>query len=425
MNAIKSYFRLSVIFKVTQISIIFGFLSSISIAAHALDAVAYYSDKNSNRIFIIDPRNMSLVDEITTAGDDPYPIDKVSGNKVYVTTRESESLDIVNYDGINFSNTGVIPLTHKPRSVTYNPSANLAAVSGTKKAVMSIIDVSTDTVIGTVGNTTVQAPSDFGGSLATGHPFWVDSDQFLLIDRARREVHLYKIKNTGWSGWKIRKQHTISTPTSIHHFSGVPNATSYFQKRIFYGMAEGAPNEGKQPSVERIFITGNRIYKIGSAILEGAPASDMGSHHLGMHPNKVHIYAGSKEGIVHVINRYTMNTLTKIPAGANSGHTTFNAASGIATQTNHRDDFMTLIDMNSHALINTVTIASSPTPSGNLAQSHTTSFDPQNAGVYYTAAADDGNYVEVDAVSGAVTRTLPLGLDTSYTIQGTYNWNLQ
>ncbi len=425
MNEFQNYFNVNKTQKTIQITIFAISLSSISMTINALDAVAYYSDKNSSRVFIIDPRNMLLIDEISTTGREPYPIDKVGSNKVYVSTRESDSLDIIDYDGTNFYNTGIINLTHKPRSVTYNSSANLAAVSGTKKAVMSIIDVSTDTVIGTVGNTTAQTPSDFGGSLATGHPFWVDNDQFLLIDRARREIHLYKVKNTEWEGWKIWKQHTVSTPTSIHHFSKIPDASNYFQKRIFYGMAEGAPVDGKNPSIERIFVTGNRIYRIGSAILKGAPASDMGSHHLGMHPNKTHIYAGSKEGTVHVIDRYTMTTVTTVSAGESSGHTTFNSASGIATQTNHRDDFMTLIDMNSHVFINTVTIASNLTPSGNLAQSHTTSFDPENSGVYYTAAANDGSYLEIDAVSGTVTRTLPLDSNNSYTIQGAYNWNFQ
>lgn len=114
-----------------------------------------------------------------------------------------------------------------------------------------------------------------------------------------------------------------------------------------------------------------------------------------------------------------------MPVGAAAGHTTFNAASGIATQTNHRDTFMSLIDMATHTLINTVDVASAPTPTGNLGQSHTTSFDPANAGIYYTSAAAEGNFVEVDAVSGTVTRTLPLDIPNGYTIQGTYNWNLQ
>ena len=149
-----------------------------------------------------------------------------------------------------------------------------------------------------------------------------------------------------------------------------------------------------------------------------------GSHHLGMHPDKRHVYAGSNEGNVFVIDRFSMKTINIVEAGALAGHTTFNESSGIAVQTNHRDSFMTLIDMKTHTFIKNVSVARSFSPIGSLAQSHTTSFDPKKSGVFYTAASDDGNYVEVDAESGVVTRTLPLDAD-GYIIQGTYNWNLQ
>lgn len=416
--------KVSKILKFTGTALVTSALLSVSMAAQALDAVAYYSDKNSNRVFIIDPRNMSLVDTIPTIGSDPYPIDKVGGNKVYVTTRETESLDIIDYDGTNFSNSGVISLTHKPRSVTYNANKQLALVSGTKKAVMSVIDTTTDTVVGTVGNTTVQAPTDFGGSLATGHPFWVNDKQFLLTDRARRKVHLYKVVQ--WGGtYYIWKQHTINTRTSVHSWEKVPNASGFWQKRFFYGVEEGSPNSGKEPAVLEIFVYGNHIFKTRRAKLTGFDPSTMGSHHLAMHPNKQHIYIGSAEGHTFVINRYAMGIQSVVDSGKNAGHTTFNSATNVAVTTNHKDTFMTLIDMTTHTKIGDVANIATANPANGLSQSHTTSFDPNNNGFYYTSAASDGNYVEVDALSGNVTRTLPLDLGNGYTIQGTYNWNLQ
>lgn len=406
-------------------ALVAGILSAGGLPAHTLAAVAYYSDNNSDRVFVIDPRNMALVDEIPTTGSQPYPIDGVSGNKVYVSTRNSASLDIIDYDGSHFFNAGTIPLTHKPRSVTYNPAAKLAAVSGTKNALTTIIDTTTDTVIGVVGDPAEATPTDFGGTLATGHAFWVSDSQFLTLDRARRQVHMYKVWKSLGGQWHIWRQDTIATPTAVHHFDKVPNASNWFDQRTFYGMAEGAPNDGKHPSVLRVFVLGNRLLVTGNGDLVGPDVTKQGSHHLGMHPNGVHIYAGSNEGNMYVLNRYTLGTLSVVPTGAASGHTTFNAASGVATQTNHRDTFMSLIDMTTHTLISTVDVASATTPTGNLGQSHTTSFDPANAGVYYTSAAAEGNYVEVDAVSGTVTRTLPLDIPNGYTIQGFYNWNLQ
>lgn len=400
-------------------------LSATSLAAHALDAVGYYSDNDSDRVFIVDPRSMSLVATIPTTGNQPYPIDKVVGDKVYVSTRNSPSLDIIDYDSSNFFNAGTIALQHRPRSVTYNANTKLALVSGVKKALMSVIDTTTDQVVGVVGDATELSPSDFGGSLATGHPFWVNDHQFLLTDRARRKVHLYKIVKLWDSSYWIHKQDTIATPTSVHHFEEIPGASTWWDKRTFYGMAEGAPADNLPPAVIEVFVLGNNLLLTRQADLAGPDVTIMGSHHLGMHPNGVHIYTGSAEGNTFVINRYSMSIINVVPSGANAGHTTFNAASNIAVTTNHRDTFMTLIDMSNHTKLGDVPgVSGSLPPAGRFSQSHTTSFDPQNPGVFYTAAAAEGNYVEVDAVSGIVTRTLPLDFGNGYTIQGTYNWNL-
>lgn len=84
---------------------------------------------------------------------------------------------------------------------------------------------------------------------------------------------------------------------------------------------------------------------------------------------------------------------------------------------------MTLIDTNNHTKLGDImNVASAPT-GGSKSQSHTSSVDPQNAGMFYTAASQDGNLVEIDAISGVVTRTLSLDTD-GYIIQGTYDWCL-
>jgi hypothetical protein len=46
-----------------------------------------------------------------------------------------------------------------------------------------------------------------------------------------------------------------------------------------------------------------------------------------------------------------------------------------------------------------------------------------NTGMFYTMAPQDGNLIEIDAISGIITRTLSLDTD-GYIIQGTYDWNL-
>jgi hypothetical protein len=411
-------------------AVIAGILSTASLSAQALDAVAYYSDRNSNQVFIVDPRNMLLVDVIDTIGDQPYPIDKVGNDKVYVSTRNSNSLDIIDYDGMttSFSNTGIVPLQHKARSVDYNSNTNLALVSGVRKALMSVIDVSTDTVVGVVGE-----PDEVGSGTITGHPFWVDDDQFLLLDLARNLVHLYKIEQKrhrhghrgprNHGGLMIVKQDTLRTPSPVHHFSMVPGAEGR-DTRTFYGMAEGISEDGIRPAVLEIFVSGQSIRLINKAELEGQDASIMGSHHLGMHPDGMHIYAGSKEGHTFVIDRHTMSIVKVIDSGSGSGHTTFDATANVAIETNHTDTSMTLMDSYNHVKLGDISNVAGSLPTDGLkSQSHTSSFDPQNPGFFYTATPIDGNLIEIHAVSGIITNTLPLDSD-GYIIQGTYDWNL-
>jgi hypothetical protein len=439
--------RKNIFYKAIQSSVITGALLTGSMAAQALDAVGYYSDNNSNRVFIVDPRNMSVVDVIpthgdqpypidkvgndkvyvstrnSTHGDQPYPIDKVGNDKVYVSTRNSTSLDIIDYDGMSFFNAGIVPLKHKARSVSYNSNTNMALVSGVRKALVSLIDVSRDRVVGVVGD-----PDEVGSGTITGHSFWVDDDQFLLLDRARQLVHLYQVKQSGkgrkGGGLKIVHQDTIRTPGPVHHFSKIPGATSGRDSRTFYGSAEGVGADGINPSVIEIRVPAfkSRINLTGRAELTG-DASVMGAHHFGMHPDGVHIYMGSKEGNTFIINRNSMSIVGIVESGAGSGHTTFDASANVAIETNHTDTFMTLIDTNNHIKLGDIAGVASTPVDGGKSQAHTSSFDPMNTGMFYTMAPQDGNLIEIDAISGIITRTLSIDTD-GYLIQGTYDWNL-
>ena len=420
---LKTTIQKNVIYKAIQSVVVSSVLLTGSMAVHAIDAVGYYSDNNSNQVFIVDPRNMLVVDVIPTHGDQPYPIDKVGNDRVYVSTRNSTSLDIIDYDGTGFTNSGIIPLKHKPRSVSYNSNTNMALVSGVRKAMMSLINVSDNSVVGVVGS-----PKEVGSGTITGHPFWVDDDEFLLTDRARQLVHLYKIKmhKGGKKGGhvKVVLQDTISTPGPVHHFSKIPGATSGRDTRTFYGAADGLGADGINPSVIEIRIPAfkSQIKLTGRAELTG-DASVMGAHHFGMHPDGRHIYIGSKEGNTFIIDRKNMSIVNIVKSGLGSGHTTFDAVNNIAIETNHTDTFMTLIDTNNHTKLGDIGgVASAPTD-GYKSQSHTSSFDPTMSGMFYTAASQDGNLIEIDALSGNVTRTLSLDTD-GYIIQGTYNWFL-
>ncbi|MDA3831965.1 MAG: hypothetical protein PF495_01075 [Spirochaetales bacterium] len=58
----------------------------------------------------------------------------------------------------------------------------------------SILRTDHDQVIKVVGENIVTTPCDFGGSLSTGHPLWVNDTQFFMLDRAARAIQLWEGK---------------------------------------------------------------------------------------------------------------------------------------------------------------------------------------------------------------------------------------
>ncbi|MEN8168017.1 MAG: hypothetical protein ABFR65_11140, partial [Pseudomonadota bacterium] len=107
-----------------------------------VDNLAYYGDWDSNRIYIIDVDNMSLLISVEGTGDGPYGIDQQGADKAYALTRKTESLTVV--DNNTLENAGQIPLAHKPRSTHYSAETGLTLVSGGDKAMSSIIKVDVD-----------------------------------------------------------------------------------------------------------------------------------------------------------------------------------------------------------------------------------------------------------------------------------------
>lgn len=400
--------------------LLISILSTLNIQsaiAHS-HSTGFYADKENNQVVTFQPQTMKLKEVLNTIGDSPYPIDKAGLEQVYVTTRNTQSLDILASKSLEIG--GVIPLTHFPRSVTYNKNKRLAAVSGTKKAVTSIIDTTTNEVIATVGNERVSVPSDFGGSLATGHPFWLTDSQFLILDRARRTLELYEVK-TEQGEYSISHKYTLPTPTSVHHILAAPNSTGA-QKNVFYAVLEGAPKQGIAPGIMAFELSDRKIYQRQIKLMPTTKVDvkDMGAHHASFHPDGVHIYLGSNEGKTYVINKVSMEIVSVIDTGTGNGHTTMIPGRMLAVSTNHSDTFMTVIDLNSHTKLANIEVSPPASSNSRKTQSHTSSFDPKNDRYFYTAASDDGRIIEIDLETLSISREIDM--PGSYPIQGTYIW---
>lgn len=386
----------------------------VSDNVYGVKNLAYYGDWDSNRIYIIDVDNMELVATVEDTGDGPYGIDQQSVEKAYALTRKTDSLTVV--DNITFENKGLIPLSHKPRSTNYNVDTGLTLASGADKAMTSIIRVERDRVIKEVGVNRETSPHDFGGSLSTGHPLWVNDHHFFMLDRAAREIQLWSRNGNLLS--------VLPAPTSTHHLFQPPeNVRTADEESVYYAVVEGNQELRQSPAILRFEISNNQLMQTGYVELasydpEILDAGEMGSHHADFHPDGVHIYIGSAEGHVFVVNKDSLEIVTMIDAGAGAGHTTFAPMRDLAFVTNHNSTYMTVIDTANHRFLKNITVASSASPNYK-SQAHTSgvSLDMK---YFYSAASHDGVVFEIDMDALEVSRSLYLGGNL---LMGSFIWD--
>lgn len=381
---------------------------------YGTENLAYYGDWDSNRIFIFDADNMSLLHIVENTGDGPYGIDQQSSDKAYALTRKTESLTVVN--NYTFENEGLIPLEHKPRSTNYNSDTDLTLVSGGDKAMTSIIRVNKDKVLKVIGENLETHPHDYGGSLSTGHPLWIDEKQFFMLDRAARNIQLWD--RTG------KLLSTLDTATSIHHIFQQPaSSMKKGDKHVYYAVEEGNRDERISPAILRFKLRGGVLVEVGRIELNSIDpplydASVMGAHHASFRPDGKYIYVGSAEGNLFVINRENMEVETVIPVGKGAGHATMLSMRNQAIITNHNDTFVSVIDTVNHELVRNVEVASSAS-SDYKSQAHTSgvSLDMQ---YFYSSASHDGVFYRINLDTWTVDKTLPTGANL---LMGSFTWD--
>jgi WD40 repeat protein len=122
--------------------------------------------------------------------------------------------------------------------------------------------------------------------------------------------------------------------------------------------------------------------------------AQMGSHHADFHPDGVHIYVGSAEGHVFVVNKNTMEIVTMIKTGKGSGHTTFVPLHNVAFVTNHNDTHMTVIDTINHRKLMNIKVATTSSPDYK-SQAHTSGVSADQR-YFYSAASHDGVFFRID-----------------------------
>jgi DNA-binding beta-propeller fold protein YncE len=377
---------------------------------------AFFGDPLLERSLVIDMEQMELIKEIPSAGENTYNVEIMDSNgstgKIYTMTRGSYSFDVI--DAKTLETTTTIPLAHFPRSGAYNAVLGLMLISGKNKPMSSLIDVKTDQVIKIIGKNEQTSPSDYGGSNATGHPFWMTDSKYVLINRAKRTIQLFKVKKVD-EQWHSYPLWEIQTPTSVHHLlrggdilgmnGGITSETE--ETDTFYAVTEGSHQDGIAPSIIEIKLNLNKI-AIEREVSIGFDANvEKGTHHAAFHPTLPYIYLPSKEGKLYVIDTVGMKLITTIETGKGSGHVCFVPKRNLAMVTNHHDTYVTIIDTNTHTKVKNIKV-SGESINDTILQSHTQYLDEAQDHIY-AFASDNGIFYELDLETLEISRTLDTG----------------
>ena len=373
---------------------------------------AFFGDKESNSVVIADVDTMKLIGHVPTGHQITYTADHVKGQaKAYVVNRGSNAIDVL--DTHNHSISKTITLEHYPRSAeSMNQKLGLCEVSGMDKAMASIIDMHSDEVIAVVGDSIPVDPKNnpnHGGSHATGHPLWLDSKHFVLLDRYHRQVITYKIEKNAQNIWQVDKLSSVATTTSVHQI--IPKKGNYQgDKSLFYGTAEGS--DDAYPSLIEFKLTDKGLIQTRELSLqaEGVDKKDMWLHHGDFHPTKKEIYVGSGDGTFFVVDYEKMSIVKKIKVGKGAGHTMFAPKKDLAIVINHKDTFVTIINTKTDEKIKDVTVSQRVNLVGKgTIQAHPKYFVSKDSRYFYAFVTSDGILYKMDLDTLSVVGNLDVG----------------
>jgi hypothetical protein len=213
---------------------------------------------------------MTLVNTLDVPGNAGHHADNGFNSKIYGVPKGSGFVNAIELtkdvnDTTSMAAPKQIPLIHKPRSGdAFNKKFNVILMVAANRPMGSFIDVTTDTVVGTIGENvncrltdgtmllshadanTIGAATKYqcvtsthGGTQVSGHPYWLTSDFAAIVDRTNNQISVYRV----WKdGARLRSELVNHLPTrsSIHQIiprdrTNLPAA----QQSDFYATEEG------------------------------------------------------------------------------------------------------------------------------------------------------------------------------------------
>ena len=395
---------------------------------------AYFGDKENNRIDVVDVESMQLLDTIYTGHKKTYAAEliKIHGQghsnnkKMYVDNRGSDVIDVL--DSATNTITKSINLPFHPRSIDVEEETGLVAVSGVDKPMIAVIDGKSDKLLATAGRDVVTYPTTSGhsyvssGTLACGHPHWLDREHVALIDRQAMKIITYKLtQNNG--AYSLVKVNEIDTPSPVHNL--IPPEIHGHRGHheggreypIFYATAEGS--NSAYPSVMKLYFSPDEGLKTLENLelkKDGLSKDVMGVHHLNFIKRTQKIYVGSDEGTLFVVDYSSspMRIIKTTTAGLGAGHTAqmeHGHIGNIAIVINHKDKFITVMNTDRDTKIADIDVSNLGADKiGKVqTQSHPQYHFSKDGRYFYIFLTEEGALVKVDLETKQVVDRLDIG----------------
>jgi len=350
--------------------------------------IQLFGDPELSRIVGMQMSTMKQVADFPLDGKVIYSSDIINDEKSYAYGRASNKIFVLKRDAQgNFSEQGIISLPFAPRTGAKNRKYGLTLITGSEKPMYALINTKNDTLVATGGRDvfTKNDDSNHGSKWATGHGNWLTDRMFIVPDRAARTLTLYKINP---KTFKVKKLNSVTTSSSVHVVIGKLNNA----KGIYYAVAEGS--DESRPALIELKLKNNRLIIKRTVEMVGTNLKEMTAHHAKPLPDGVHIYMGTSDGTVNIIDKNQMRVIKTIKAGKGAGHTTLVPKLNLALVTNHHDQFVTVINTLTHTKIKDVHV-SGPSIKNTALQSHTARVSADSK-YYYNFATDNGYYFRIN-----------------------------
>ncbi|WP_456452202.1 hypothetical protein [Hydrogenimonas sp.] len=382
---------------------------------------ALYGDYESTKVFKVDTREMKLQTTMDVSpAQGPYGVECDTHEEAFALTRAAESIAIINYRTNEVVD--VIPLKFKPRSTDHRENSDVVVVSGKSKPMAVTIGKYDHKVKHYFGEDTdrpVDKANYFGGGNATGHPYLLaDGKRFLLLDRVNRKIFLFDIDNE-------TPLAELATETTAHHVLTLESEHDDKGNGSYYVVLEGPkdPNDSSIPAAGIMKVTVTADNQLVEETIFHVDHEHGGAHHARFYGDK-YLFLPTFYNKVYVIDKNTMSEVARFDAGKGGGHITFSLPKRIAVVTNHKDTFVTVVDVSNPQnpkVIENIEVAkplmADELAAGKNTQAHTATFD-KSGRYFYSVANCDHKLYEIDTDYGWISRTCHL--DGSYIPMGDF-----